>query len=93
MKGAFQKIFSDSPMILHKLSKITQKIFVRDKKVKLMAFQWPFWPLKGCFLELFGVSLILPSLCFWFTLARTRSGPVTLEMDHPEKPTPSGFRA
>ena len=27
------------------------------------------------------------------TLARTRSGPVTLEMDHPEKPTPSGFRA
>ena len=36
-------------MILNKLSKITQKNFVRDKKVKLMAFKWPFWPLKGCF--------------------------------------------
>ena len=46
LNRGFQKMFSDSCRFLHQLSKFAIKNLVQGRKVKFMAFLWPFWPLK-----------------------------------------------
>ena len=46
LNGGFQKMFSDSCSTLYQLLEFAIKKLVKGQKVKFMAFDWPFWPLK-----------------------------------------------
>ena len=59
-------MFSDSCRNFHQLSKFAIKNLVKGRKVKFMAFYWPFWPLKVKFWNIMQLTRSCQAFSFGF---------------------------